>query len=441
MKIKTLVKSYDEVMALDIPKHKRPMRPSFILRSLINILSFGELRRAGFKMVGKLPPKSDGPALVLMNHSSFVDLRIAQRVMFPRPVSIVCTYDAFIGKRAILRMLGCIPTRKFVNDLSLIKDMKHALDRGVNVLMYPEAGYSLDGTATTISKLGKLAQHLGVPVVMIKADGAFTHDPLYNELRLRKVPISATVSTLISKNELETLSTEEMDERIQNAFILDNFAWQRDNKIKVDAPTRATGLERTLYKCPACGAEGRMKGENTKIYCKECRKSYTMDEYGVLSADAGETEFSHVPDWFNWQREKVREELTNGSYNLDIPVKIGIMNDFKALYEVGYGRLMHTAEGFRLTGCDGKLDYFQKALASYTLNSDFFWYEIGDVIGIGDTHALYYCFPESGVPVAKARLATEELYKLHQNRDFHLAHCGSCDHSHHKDTKTIVKPH
>ena len=124
-----------------------------------------------------------------------------------------------------------------------------------------------------------------------------------------------------------------------------------------------------------------------------------------------------------------REELLSGNYSLDIPVKIGIMNDFKALYMVGEGKLSHTLEGFRLTGCDGKLDYRQKALSSYTLNADYFWYEIGDIISIGDNKALYYCFPEQNVPVAKARLATEELYKLHQDREFHLQHSKECDHA------------
>ena len=171
-----------------------------------------------------------------------------------------------------------------------------------------------------------------------------------------------------------------------------------------------------------------MHGEGVKIRCDACNKSYTMSELGELTAEDGVTEFSHIPDWFRWQREVVRAELLKGTYSLDIPVKIGIMNDFKALYTVGTGRLSHTLEGFHLTGCEGKLNYSQKALSSYTLNADFFWYELGDIICIGDSNALYYCFPEANVPVAKARLATEELYKLHQDREFHLKHCEKCDH-------------
>ena len=50
-----------------------------------------------------------------------------------------------------------------------------------------------------------------------------------------------------------------------------------------------------------------------------------------------------------------------------------------------------------------------------TLNADFYWYRIGDVIGIGNRDCLYYCFPKPTngkiPPVAKARLAAEEMYK------------------------------
>ena len=44
--------------------------------------------------------------------------------------------------------------------------------------------------------------------------------------------------------------------------------------------------------------------------------------------------------------------------------------------------------------------------------ADYYWYEIGDVIGIGDNEFSYFCFPGADVSVTKARLATEELYKM-----------------------------
>ena len=89
--------------------------------------------------------------------------------------------------------------------------------------------------------------------------------------------------------------------------------------------------------------------------------------------------------------------------------------DTKALYSVGDGELMQTCEGIRLTGLDGKLDILQKPQAAYTLNTDFNWYELGDIICLADKGRLYYCFPRTKRDiVSKARLATEEMYKIYK---------------------------
>ena len=127
--------------------------------------------------------------------------------------------------------------------------------------------------------------------------------------------------------------------------------------------------------------------------------------------------FDHIPDWFAWERSCVRKELEDKTYSLDVPVHICMIVDNKAFYDVGDGRLTHSLSGFHLTGCDGKLDFLQKPLASYSVNSDYFFYEIGDMISIGDNDKLFYCFPPQDTDVvAKTRLAAEELYKMRKGR-------------------------
>ena len=156
-----------------------------------------------------------------------------------------------------------------------------------------------------------------------------------------------------------------------------------------------------------------MRSHDASLRCHACGKGYTLDEYGFMRAISGETEFPHIPNWYRWEREEVRQELIDGTYCLDIPVEICMLVDTKCVYRVGEGRLRHDREGFHLTGCDGKLDYRQKPAASYSLYSDYFWYELGDMICIGDGQVLYYCFPPKDADVAaKARLAAEELYKM-----------------------------
>ena len=116
-------------------------------------------------------------------------------------------------------------------------------------------------------------------------------------------------------------------------------------------------------------------------------------------------------------REQVRQEILDGTYKLDADVKISLLVDFQYIYNVGEGHLTHNREGFKLTGCDGRLNYTQKPQACYGLYADYYWYEIADVICIGDNETLYYCFPQgSGDVVAKTRLAVEEMYKLYKER-------------------------
>jgi hypothetical protein len=357
----------------------------------------------------------DEPALFLMNHSSFIDMEIVSTVLYPRPFNIVTTSDAFIGKNKLLRLIGCIPTNKFVADTTLVRDMLHAVRKlKSSVVMFPEAGYSIDGTSTTLpDSIGALVKMLGIPVVMIRTYGAFARDPLYNNLQVRKVKVTATEEFIFSAEEIANLTAEDIGARLAEEFRFDNFAWQQKNHIKISESTRADYLNRVLYKCPGCLAEGKTVGQGTELVCDECGKTYSLDEYGYLKASEGMTEFDHVPDWYSWERLSVRAELLAGVYSLDVPVKIYMSVDTKCLYDVGTGRLRHTNDGFLLEGCDGKLTYAQKPLFSHTINSDFNFYEIGDVICIGNNEHLFYCFPETeGDIVAKTRLAAEELYKI-----------------------------
>ena len=159
-----------------------------------------------------------------------------------------------------------------------------------------------------------------------------------------------------------------------------------------------------------------MEGKGIYLTCHDCGKQWEMDVYGQLAACEGETEYSHIPDWYTWQRNCVREELENGTYLLDTDVDIAVQVNLDGVCMIGAGHLTHNKDGFHLTGGDGALDYKQSPVASHTLYSDYYWYEIGDVIGIGNNEFSYFCFPKEPVSVTKARLATEELYKMKKIR-------------------------
>lgn len=425
--MKTSVKTMDyaQVMAMPRPEHKKPHKPNLFWRNLIRMLTIFGLMGTQFhyeeermELIGK-----DEPCLILMNHSCFLDLQIAYRILFPRALNIICTSDGFVGFYGLMawlmRSIGCVPTRKFVTDLSLVQDMTYCFKNlKTSVLMYPEASYSFDGTATPLPrKMGVLLKKFDVPVVMIETFGAFSRNPLYNELQVRKgVPVSAKVRCLYTREEIREKTVQELSDGLDAAFSFDHFKWQKEQKLEINDDFRADGLNRILYKCAHCGTEGEMEGRGTTLTCRHCGKQWELTPLGDLKAAEGETEFPHIPDWYAWERQQVAQEILDGSYKLDVDVDIAMMVDYKYIYRVGEGHLTHDREGFVLNGCDGRLSYTQKPQACYGLYADYYWYEIADVICIGDNEQLYYCFPKGGDVVAKTRLAVEEMYKLYKSR-------------------------
>ena len=122
------------------PKRRKPMRPIFLLQLVIRVLAIFDLLPTGFTydMHGMEKIGKDEPCLILMNLSSFIDLKIVSKIFFPKRYGIVCTSDGFVGwiMKILMPLLGCIPTQKFVSDVRLIKNMEYMLkEKNTSVLM------------------------------------------------------------------------------------------------------------------------------------------------------------------------------------------------------------------------------------------------------------------------------------------------------------------
>ena len=415
MKIKAKEITYDKFLEIKPYSHVKPKRRSIVLATVIRLASMLTLTNVKFKanLVNMDKLKKNEPCLILMNHSSFIDMKIASKLLYPRKYNIICSDDGFVGKELLMRYIGCVPTKKYNTDPTLVRDMIYCVKNlKSSVLMYPEACYSMDGTSTVLpASVGKCLKLLKIPVVMITTYGAFLRDPLYNNLQLRKVNVSAKMEYILSKEDIENKSHEELMDIINNCFSFNNFKWQQENKVEVNEKFRADYLNRVLYKCPHC-LEENMSGKGEYLVCNNCHNEYHLDKYGYLKNTKNETIFDNVPDWYKWERECVIKELDNDSYRLDEDVIIYALKDLKTIYKLGEGHLTHDKNGFHLVGCDNKLDYHQGPNHSYTLNADLNWYELGDIVGFGDSEARYFCLPTSNKDVVlKARLATEELYK------------------------------
>ena len=108
-----------------------------------------------------------------------------------------------------------------------------------------------------------------------------------------------------------------------------------------------------------------------------------------------------------------RDETGNNVDYETEDIDLYAIKNFKTVYELGKAHLKHTKDELVLTDESGKVLFTQPMKSLYTLNTDFHWYQVADTICIGDEKMRYYCaFKENQNFVSKARMATEEAFKL-----------------------------
>ena len=83
MKIKTAYMDIEEVLAQPVRQHIYPKRPNIFFRTLLRMMSAPDLKATNFKYreIGMEKLGKKEPCLILMNHSSFIDLKIAATVL------------------------------------------------------------------------------------------------------------------------------------------------------------------------------------------------------------------------------------------------------------------------------------------------------------------------------------------------------------------------
>ena len=411
----------DRIERFDMAKPPVPCR--WYLRPLLWLLCFPALlmHRTKITKIGMKGLK--GPYLLLGNHNAFYDMKVSIAACFPRIPNYIVAIDGYIGREWVLRAIGGICKRKFTNDPSLIRQLRTVVKQGGVIGLYPEARYSLCGTTAPLPEsLGKVCKFLKEPVVVLLCHGHHVNSPFWNLHDRGVAPTEAEFSVLYTAEALKSTSADEINEKIVAAFQYDDFAWQKERNIRTSYPKRAEGLHKVLYQCPSCGTEYRMSSEGCQIRCNACEKSWTMLENGELSADCGATEFSHIPDWYEWERKNVRREVENETYDSGLlPVRVDSLPNAKKFIHLGEGIMRHDMNGFSVWGTDWEGSPFEMVKPVASLYSCHIEYEYlgkyGDCVDLNTLEDTWYIYPhDCDFSVTKMALATEELYFAHRKK-------------------------
>jgi hypothetical protein len=125
---------------------------------------------------------------------------------------------------------------------------------------------------------GRFLKHFGVPVYAMKSQGAY----LVNHkvcLDNRQGMMEAELCCLLSPEDLQALSPEEIDAKINEYLWQDDYDWNFEKKYHFKHMENATShFEDLAYYCPKCGKEFGIVTKGNEIKCEHCGNGATLDD-------------------------------------------------------------------------------------------------------------------------------------------------------------------
>ena len=362
------------------------------------------------------------PFLVLGTHHSFTDFYVTPLALFPYRANYVSELEGFeYYGEWIYRQAGCLGTRKFVDDMSLIKNIKKVLERRGILVLYPEARYANVGTSSKLPvSVAKLVKYLKVPVVTLNMKGNYLQSPIWNLTKRREARLHTDMTYALTVKDIESMTVQDIYDRISELLAYDEYKWQRDTGMKITYEKRAEGLHMPLYQCCSCKTEYSMQSEKNKIYCTCCGGSWTMDEYGTLIDDKSGTK-TYIPDWYEWQRDTVEQEIDAGNYLLDMEVRIEALPNARNFIDCGKGHIYHDENGFELTFVDYE-DQKEKTLSFKTasltsIHTEYDYRKNGQCFVLSTQDNSYFIYPlEKYYNVTKTQFAAEYFYEKRRKK-------------------------
>lgn len=243
--------------------------------------------------------RSRGPAVLLSNHSAVFDPQ-AMGVFVTRPIHFVVSDSQLRSKIVsfLLGLTGAIPKTKAVSDLDTVKQIITVKRNGGVIGIFPEGQSSWDGHPLTIvPATGKLIQSLKIPVYVGLIKGAYLSWPRWGA-KPRRGRVRVEFQKLFSPEDLRTLSTEEVNQRIVVALTTDPVAFAQEEHIFYSGRRGAEYLERVLFICPNCHSRHTLTSEGTRLTCSACGDSHVFTRQGTFIPTHP---FATIRAWNVWQ--------------------------------------------------------------------------------------------------------------------------------------------
>lgn len=245
------------------------------------------------------------PAIVVATHTCDMDHILSALTLYPiRPTYIVSEHFMHDPSKAkLLKLMHVITKKMFTPDVSTIINVMRAKKENAVIVIFPEGRLSCYGHTLPITDgTAELIKKLGVDLYSWRAEGAYLSFPKWRDKGdSRRGRINASVRKLLSAEEVEAMDVSAIRSITEEAILHDDELAMQGVVYKSRAI--AKGVDKILFKCPRCLAEGTITARGDRIRC-ECGLDARLDStYRLHGAP-----FDRINEWFEWAQNSIDTE-------------------------------------------------------------------------------------------------------------------------------------
>lgn len=281
-----------------------------------------------------------GPCIVLANHTTDYDPLLIGAA-FQKHLTFVASEHVFrkgIASRVLNGLFHPISRMKGTTDATAGMAILRALRNGKSICMFAEGNRSFNGvTGPVFPATGKLCRISGAELITYRIEGGYLTSPRWAKT-LRRGKMTGHVVERYSAETLQSISAQEVNDRINRDLYEDAFSRQIPDPIPFSGRRLAEGIERAFYLCPRCREIGGIRSKGNRFFCG-CGMSAEYTEYGFLDGEG--FPFRTVLEWDKWQTEQMQKLVLSIGENEtafeDPEVKLQKLSEAHTTEQVDHG--------------------------------------------------------------------------------------------------------
>jgi 1-acyl-sn-glycerol-3-phosphate acyltransferase len=253
-------------------------------------------------------PKTTKPYILIGNHVTQHDpLIIGMKIKrYPYPVANSFLYTSKIQKFLLTKVIYSISKRKGQSDSqTILKILRAVKQEKRGVMLFPEGNASYFGKESPVlyEATAKLLKKLDVDVVFAKIRGGYLSHPRWGSYR-KKGHFHVHMYQLCDQQALQDMSLDDLIKKLKEAFVFNDYEWNRLFKHAYPLKGSQQGIEHYLYYCPKCHQHQTLYGKDADILCHTCGKIASMDTYMQMTGP-----FHSIIEWDKEQKLHLKDIL------------------------------------------------------------------------------------------------------------------------------------